>query len=348
MTLDLPLVWAGVLALAVLMYVVLDGFDLGIGMLFPFAGGDEDRDAMMASIAPVWDGNETWLVLGGGGLMIAFPAAYAILLPALYLPVTLMLMGLILRGVAFEFRLHGRRRGKPFWTWAFAAGSLMAALAQGFVLGGFIQGVTVAGDRFAGRPFDWASPYTLAVALGLAAGYVLLGAGWLIAKTEGPLHDRARAFAEMAAVAVGVVLAVVSLATLFVHPQIAARWGVGMQDTGGWGVDQRRLLPLLPIPFTGLVGLLLSFLGARSREAHPHTPLIGGFMAFLSGYAGLAVGFMPYVVPYALTYEQAASSPQALSLMLVGVAILLPFILGYTAWVYWIFRGKVAAGGGYH
>ena len=343
MTLDLPLIWAGVLAVAVLLYVVLDGFDLGIGILFPFAKDAVERDAMMAAIAPVWDGNETWLVMGGGGLMIAFPAAYAILMPAFYLPVILMLMGLILRGVAFEFRLHGRRGGKRFWTVAFAGGSLVAALAQGCVLGGFIQGIKVADDRFIGRPLDWATPYTLVVALGLVAGYVLLGAGWLLIKTEGPLHERARGWMQKTAVAVGVVLAAVSVATLFIHPQVALRWGVGRE-----GVDQLRLLPLLPIPLMGLVGLMMAFFGARSREAHPHAPMVGAFLAFLSGYVGLAVGFMPYAVPYALTYEQAASSPQALTLMLIGVAILLPFILGYSAWVYWIFRGKVTADAGYH
>jgi cytochrome d ubiquinol oxidase subunit II len=348
MTLDLPLIWAGVLAVAVLLYVVLDGFDLGIGILFPFAADDRERDAMMASIAPVWDGNETWLVLGGGGLMIAFPAAYAILMPALYLPVILMLMGLILRGVAFEFRLHGRRRGKRFWTIAFAGGSFAAALAQGFVLGGFIQGIRVADDRFIGQPLDWATPYTLVVALGLVAGYALLGAAWLVIKTEGPLHERARGWAQKAAVAVGVILAVVSVATLFIHPLVALRWGVGPQADGKLGLDQQRLLPLLPIPLMGLVGLMMAFFGARSREAHAHAPMVGAFLAFLSGYVGLAVGFMPFVVPYAVTYEEAASSPQALTLMLIGVAILLPFILGYSAWVYWIFRGKVAADAGYH
>ncbi len=348
MIIDLPPIWAGVLAVAVLMYVVLDGFDLGIGILFPFAADDRERDAMMASIAPVWDGNETWLVLGGGGLMIAFPTAYAILMPALYLPLLLMLMGLILRGVAFEFRLHGRRRGKRFWTIAFAGGSLAAALAQGFVLGGFIQGVRVADDRFIGQPLDWATPYTLATALGLVAGYALLGAAWLAIKTEGPLHERARGWIQKAALAVGLILAAVSIATLFIHPEVALRWGVGAQSGGSEGVDQARLLPLLPIPLMGLVGLMMAFFGARSREAHAHAPMIGAFLAFLSGYVGLAVGFMPYVVPYAVTYEQAASSPQALSLTLIGVAILLPFILGYTAWVYWIFRGKVTADAGYH
>jgi cytochrome d ubiquinol oxidase subunit II len=342
MSLDLPLIWGGIIAVAVLLYVVLDGFDLGIGILFPFAT-DKQRDVMMASIAPVWDGNETWLVMGGAGLFVAFPGAYAILMPALYLPVTLMLAGLILRGVAFEFRLHGRTRGRPFWTWAFAGGSLAAAVAQGFVLGGFIQGVKVTLGHFSGGPLDWATPYTLVVTLGLVAGYVLLGAAWLMIKTEGDLHALARAWVLRAAPAVGLTLAAVSMATLFIHPLIAIRWGVGAQ-----GVDQARLLPLMPIPLMGAFGLMMAFAGARAKEGHPHTPLIGGFMAFLSGYLGLAVSFLPFIVPYAMTYEEAASSPGALKLMLGGTVVLLPLILGYSAWVYWIFRGKVGSDAGYH
>lgn len=342
MTVDLPLIWGGIIALAVLLYVVLDGFDLGIGILFPFAT-DKQRDTMMASIAPVWDGNETWLVMGGAGLFVAFPNAYAVLMPALYLPVTLMLAGLILRGVAFEFRLHGRSRGRPFWTWAFAGGSLAAALAQGFVLGGFIQGVQVRLGQFAGGPLDWATPYTLVVALGLAAGYVLLGASWLMIKTEGDLHALARQWVLRAAPVVALILAAVSVATLFIHPVIAIRWGLGAQ-----GIDQQRLMPLLPIPLMGAVGLLMAFTGARAKDGHPHAPLVGAFLAFLSGYLGLAVGFLPFIVPYAMTYEEAASSPGALKMMLGGTAVLLPLILGYSGWVYWIFRGKVGEDAGYH
>ena len=342
MTVDLPLIWGGIIALAVLLYVLLDGFDLGVGILFPFAT-DKDRDIMMASIAPVWDGNETWLVMGGAGLFVAFPGAYAVLMPALYLPITLMLAGLILRGVAFEFRLHGRTRGRPFWTWAFAGGSLAAALAQGFVLGGFIQGVTVKNGQFAGGSLDWATPYTLVVALGLVAGYALLGSAWLIIKTEDELHGLARKWAVRSAFAVGAVLAVVSIATLFMHPLVSLRWGASAH-----GIDQARFLPLAPIPLMGAVGLLMAIVGARSPQSHPHTPMVGAAMAFLSGYLGLAVGFLPYIVPYAITYEQAASSPGALKLMLGGTVVLLPMILGYSAWVYWIFRGKVSADAGYH
>jgi cytochrome d ubiquinol oxidase subunit II len=340
MTLDLPLIWAGLLAVAVLLYVLLDGFDLGVGILFPFARSPKDRDVMMDSIAPVWDGNETWLVLGGGGLFAAFPLAYSILAPALYLPLILMLLALILRGVAFEFRLHGRKRGKAFWTAAFAGGSLMATLAQGLVLGGFIQGVTVKDGQFAGQPFDWLTPYSLLVALGLVAGYALLGAGWLIWKTKDDLHGDARRWAAIAGGATAVLLAAVSLATLIVHPRIAARWGF---EDGHFTIG---MLPFLPIPILGAAGLLIVAEGLRRKEHG--MPYAGAALVFLSGYLGLAVGFFPAIVPYDIDFRQAANADNALALMLVGVGIMLPLILGYTAWVYWLFRGKVGDGEGYH
>jgi cytochrome d ubiquinol oxidase subunit II len=341
MTLDLPLIWAVIIAIAVLLYVVLDGFDLGVGILFPLARSPADRDVMMDSIAPVWDGNETWLVLGGGGLFAAFPLAYAAIMPALYIPIILMLLALILRGVAFEFRLRGRRRGKAFWTAAFAGGSLTAAIAQGFVLGGFIQGITLNGMEFGGQPFDWLTPYTVLVALGLVAGYALLGATWLIWKTETELHGDARRWAWTAAFATASLLAGVSLATLFVHPEVAQRWGYQ-----GGGFDTARFLPLLPIPVIGFIGLAILALGlTRGSHRWPH---VGATLLFLSGYAGLAAGFFPNIVPYDMTFRQAANRDNALGLMLVGVAILLPVILGYTAWVYWLFRGKVTADAGYH
>jgi cytochrome d ubiquinol oxidase subunit II len=341
MSLDLPLIWAGILAVAVLLYVMLDGFDLGVGILFPFARSPSDRDAMMNAIAPVWDGNETWLVLGGGGLLAAFPLAYSVVMPALYLPIILMLLALILRGVAFEFRLRGRERGKLIWTIGFAGGSLTAAFAQGLVLGGFIQGVTVTGGAFSGGAFDWLTPYTLLVACGLTCGYTLLGAGWLMFKTADELHGDARRWAAAAGGLTAIFLAAVSVATLFAHPRIAERWGVSLS-----GVDWGRLLPMLPIPLLGLIGLVVVALGLRSRSHG--WPFVGGLLVFLSGYIGLAVGFTPYVVPYALTYETAAAADNALGLMLVGVGVLLPVILGYTVWVYWVFRGKVAADAGYH
>ena len=341
MTLDLPLIWAAIIAIAVLLYVMLDGFDLGIGILFPFAGSPSERDVMMATVAPVWDGNETWLVLGGGGLFAAFPFAYAAIMPALYIPVLIMLLALVLRGVAFEFRLRGRVRGKRFWTIAFAAGSLVATLAQGLVLGGFIQGVTLRDQRFAGGVFDWFSPYSVLVAVGLVAGYALIGACWLIWRTEDELHGRARRWAWIALGAVAALLGTVSVATLLVHPEIAARWG-----WTGHGFDLVRLARLSPIPMLGAAGLAVAALGLH-RKAHGW-PFAGAILMFLSGYLGLAAGFFPNIVPYSMDFRQAANADNALALMLVGVAILFPAIIGYSLWVYWIFRGKVGADASYH
>jgi cytochrome d ubiquinol oxidase subunit II len=341
MALDLPLIWAGLIATAVLMYVLLDGFDLGIGLLFPLAS-DAERDTMTASIAPVWDGNETWLVLGGGGLFAAFPLAYAIIMPALYVPITLMLIALIFRGVAFEFRAHGRDRGKVFWTRCFAIGSLVAVLAQGLVLGAFIQGITVEGRAFAGGTFDWLTPFSLLTAASLMVGYGLLGATWLIAKTEGDLQAKARRWAFNLAFAVGVAIGVVSVATLLVNPVVMARWG--FSDTG---IDFGKLMPLLPVPAGGLVALIGLIATIRKQDRHV-LPYLFAALLFLSGYAGLGLSVVPYIVPFDVTIWQAAARDNALSLMLVGTVALLPVILGYTAYVYWIFRGKVKDGHAYH
>jgi cytochrome bd ubiquinol oxidase subunit II len=343
MTLDLPLIWAGLLAVAVLLYVLLDGFDLGIGILFPFARSKEDRDVMMNTVAPVWDGNETWLVLGGGGLLAAFPLAYSVLMPALYLPVLLMLGGLILRGVAFEFRFRARARGRAFWTQMFAGGSILTTFSQGLILGGFIQGVTVIDNRFAGGEWDWLTPYTLLVACGLTAGYALLGATWLMMKTKDDLHGDARLWARWSAVATAILLVAVSVATLLVHHRIGMRWGVDMAE---FRIDWAMLAPRLLIPALGLVGLGLVAAGLR-RGSHGR-PFVGALVVFLSGYLGLAVGFVPYVVPYAIDLRHGAAPDNALGLMLVGAVVIIPMILAYTAWVYWVFRGKVDAESGYH
>jgi cytochrome d ubiquinol oxidase subunit II len=324
----------------VLLYVMLDGFDLGVGILFPFAS-EAERDVMVDSIAPVWDGNETWLVLGGAGLFAAFPKAYAVVMPALYGPVMLMLLGLVMRGVAFEFRARGRVRGRAFWTAAFAGGSITAAVAQGFVLGGFIQGVTMKDKAFAGGPWDWLTPYTVLVAAGIVAGYALLGATWLIWRTETELHGKARRWAWIAGSLVAALLAAVSLATLFVHPKIAVRWGF----TGGV-FDLSTFLPLAPIPLVGLAGLAIIAMGLL-RRSHGW-PFAGALLVFLSGYAGLAAGFFPNIVPYGMTFRQAANAENALGFMLWVTAFVLPAILAYSVWVYWIFRGKVTADAGYH
>nr|MEA2797679.1 cytochrome bd ubiquinol oxidase subunit [Phenylobacterium sp.] len=341
MSLDLPLLWAAIIAIAVLLYVMLDGFDLGIGILFPFADTPAERDVMMSTVAPVWDGNETWLVMGGVGLFAAFPFAYGALLPALYPPILLMLLALILRGVAFEFRLSGRARGKAFWTVAFAGGSLTATVAQGLVLGGFIQGVTLRDRHFAGGVFDWLTPYSVLVAVGLVAGYALLGACWLIWRTEDELHGRARQWAWISLLAVAGLLATVSLATLFVEPRVAARWGYAAGH-----FDLARLARLSAIPILGAAGLVLAALGLR-RRAHGW-PFAGAVLVFVSGYLGLAASFFPYIVPYHMTFRQAANADNALALLLALGGILLPIIIGYGLWSYWIFRGKVGGDAGYH
>ncbi|HEX4711518.1 cytochrome d ubiquinol oxidase subunit II [Phenylobacterium sp.] len=341
MSLDLPLLWAVVIAIGVLMYVMLDGFDLGIGILFPFADTAADRDVMMATVAPVWDGNETWLVLGGTALLAAFPFAFSALLPALYPPILLMLLALILRGVAFEFRLNGRRRGKAFWTAAFAGASLTATVAQGLVLGGFIQGVKLRDRQFAGGVFDWLTLYSLLVALGLVAGYALLGACWLIWRTEDELHGRARRWAWIALLAVAALLAIVSVATLFVHPRVALRWGYAAGQ-----FHPAQLARLSPIPLLGAAGFVMTALGLR-RRSHGW-PFAGALLMFLSGYLGLAAGFFPYIVPYHMTFRQAANADNALALLLALGGILLPIVIGYGLWSYWIFRGKVGADADYH
>ncbi len=341
MSLDLPLIGVAVIAVAVLLYVTLDGFDLGVGILFPLARSNADRDTMMAAIAPYWDGNETWLVMGGVGLFAAFPVAYAIVMPAFYLPVMLMLLALILRGVAFEFRLHGRRRGKRFWTFAFAAGSTLAAFVQGLIVGGFVQGIVVANDAFAGGPFDWATPYSLLTGLGVVAGYALLGAAWLMVKTSDALHGDARRWTIIAAVVTAALLALVSVATPFQHPQVGARWGISAH-----GVDLAAFARLSPIPLLGAAGLTVIGLGL-ARRSHV-LPFAGALVLFLSGYLGLAASFFPAIVPYGVSFRAAANSPGALGLFLAGVAIIGPLILGYTITVYWLFRGKTVTDASYH
>ncbi len=338
---ELHTIWALLLALAVFLYVALDGFDLGVGILFPFAKDQHQRNQMQAAIAPVWDGNETWLVLGGGGLLAAFPKAYAALMPALYIPVILMLLALIFRGVAFEFRHHGRDRGARWWTIAFAAGSIAAAAAQGLVLGAFIQGVRVEAGVFAGGAFDWLTPFSLLVAAALVAGYALLGASWLVFKTQGELFERACGWVKQLAVIVALAMGAVSLATLGVDSRVTARWGLTMTS-----VDWPVFMKLAPLP---LIGVVLCYLLWRGAVGRRHlAPYLCAVALFLVGYLGLALSLWPYIVPFALTPEQAAAADNALALMLWGAAPLLPLILAYTAYVYWLFRAKVGDDAAYH
>jgi cytochrome d ubiquinol oxidase subunit II len=333
MAADLTLIWAAVLGFAVVMYVLLDGFDLGIGLLFPFARDEAERDQMMASIKPFWDGNETWLVLGGGGLLAVFPGAYAVLLPALYLPVIVMLLGLIFRGVAFEFRHLSN--SKKQWNLAFPAGSAVAALAQGFVLGGMIQGIAVKDGAFAGGPFDWATPFSLLCGLGVMAGYALLGATWLVMKTQGPLAARMRAHGKVLLIAVMGFMAAVSLWTPLALPRIAERW-----------FSLPNFYYLWPVPVVTLAVAAMAWRGLV-RE-HDATPFLAAVGLFLLGYLGLVISSFPYLVPPALTIWDTAAAPSSQLFMLVGTLFLIPFILGYTGLAYWLFRGKVREGEGYH
>ena len=339
--LELSIIWAVLIALAVFLYVALDGFDLGVGILFPFAKDARERDQMQAAIAPVWDGNETWLVLGGGGLFAAFPKAYAALMPALYIPIVLMLLALIFRGVAFEFRHHGRGEGKRWWTIAFAAGSITATLAQGLVLGGFIQGVAIEDGAFAGGPFDWLTPFSLLVAASLLAGYALLGAAWLVFKTQGDVFARARRWVTTLSLLTALAMGAVSLATLGVDPRVTARWGLTMTS-----VDWSQFVWLAPLPAAaGAICFLLWRRWSNTPHLAPYLLAVG---LFLIGYVGLAISLWPYIVPFAMTPADAAAADNALELMLWGALPMLPIILAYTGYVYWVFRAKVGDDGAYH
>ena len=330
---DLSLVWAAVIVVGVIMYVILDGFDLGIGILSPWVRKEDDRSLMMSSVAPVWDGNETWLILGGVAILAAFPRAYSSLLPALYLPIFLFLFGLIFRGVAFEFR-HRAERSRRLWNHAFAIGSTLAAFAQGVILGAFIQGFDLSGTTFVGGAFDWLSFFTVFTGLAMVVGYGLLGATWLIMKTTGDFQDWCYGAANKLAVGVLAAMAVVSIWTPLTDADIAERWFTWPQ-----------MLWLVPVPVvTALVfiGLWRSLL--KRREI---APFAFSIFAYLLGFLGLAISLWPYIVPRHLTIWQAASTPGSQGFLLVGALIMLPIILIYTGHNYWVFRGKTDRADGY-
>lgn len=326
---NLPLIWGGIIALAILLYVILDGFDLGVGILLPFAPTEVCKARMFNSIAPFWDGNETWLVLGGGGLFAAFPLAYSILLPAFYIPIFMMLFALILRGVAFEFRFKSTTR-KTFWNHVFHFGSLSAAFCQGIILGAYIEGVTVDGRNFAGGPLDWTSAFSILTGIGVVVGYGLLGSTWIIMKTDGATREWARHVARYSSFMVLLFMALVSISVPFMSDHVKEVW-----------FTMPNFFYLLPIPIlTGALFLLLwRDLRKCKRDCRPFCASIG---IFILGYLGLAVSMYPYLIPYQYTYVQAAASSPGLSFMLVGVALALPMILGYTAYCYYVFRGKVS------
>jgi cytochrome d ubiquinol oxidase subunit II len=331
---DIPVLWAFIIAFAVFVYVVMDGFDLGLGMLFPLFPKKADRDVMMNTVAPVWDGNETWLVLGGGGLMAAFPLAYAVLMPALYTPMIAMLIGLIFRGVAFEFRWRTTRQ-RNLWDIAFAAGSLLAAMAQGVALGAILQGIHVEGRHYGGGWWDWLTPFSILTGLSVVVGYALLGATWLVMKTEGELRDEAYRLSWWLLFAMIAAMGAVSLATPFLHMEYANRW---------FKWPNIVLTAPVPIAVAGVTLLLLRSLASKQD----YRPFFLTLALFGLSYAGLGISMWPYIVPRSITIWQAASPENSQIFMLFGVAILIPMILGYTAWAYYVFRGKVKPESGYH
>ncbi len=330
---DLTIVWAGIIAFAIAAYVVMDGFDLGIGILFPRFAVGKERDMAMNSIAPVWDGNETWLVLGGGGLLAAFPLAYAIILPAFYAPLIAMLLGLVLRGVAFEFRWRDPAH-RAAWDIAFTGGSLVATMAQGITLGALLQGIEVSGRAYAGGWWDWLTPFSLLTGAGLVIGYALLGMCWLIMKTEGPVQDKAFALAKPLGIGLIFAIVAVSAATPFLEGEYWRRW---FDFPGVIAAAQ------IPLATAAVTFLFFRALAKRSEVA----PFLYVLALFGLCMIGLAVSMFPDVIPGRVSIWDAAAPYDSQLFMLVGALIMVPIILGYTAWAYWVFRGKVGEDG-YH
>ncbi|GHS79611.1 cytochrome d ubiquinol oxidase subunit II [Pseudomonas kermanshahensis] len=335
MGIDLPLIWFLIIGFGVMMYVITDGFDLGIGILFPFIRDREHRDTMVNTVAPVWDGNETWLVLGGAGLMAAFPKVYAILLSALYLPALGLLVGLIWRGVSFEFRFKADEAHKPFWDRAFMAGSFAAAFFQGVILGAFIEGHRIVDGVATNDVMSWLTLFNVFCGLGVVVAYALLGATWLVYKTEGPLQASIIRAASPITLATVLTMLVVSIWTPMTHPAIFERW-----------FSLPNFWFFLPVP---VLVMLATWAILRSLRGVPHAgPFIWSLVLVFLGYTGLLISIWPYVLPPSLTIWEAAGPPQSLGFALVGALFIIPFILGYSAWSYYVFRGKVKVGEGYH
>ncbi|WP_225758729.1 cytochrome d ubiquinol oxidase subunit II [Leclercia sp. Marseille-Q4284] len=336
MGIDLSLIWFVIIVFATLMYIVMDGFDLGIGILFPAIQDADDRDVMVNSVAPVWDGNETWLVLGGAALFGAFPLAYAVIIDALTIPLTLMLIGLIFRGVAFEFRFKATPAHRPFWDKAFIGGSVLATFTQGMVVGAVINGFTVSGRAFAGGPFDWFTPFNLFCGLGLVVAYAFLGATWLVMKSENPLQARMRQVSKRLLLALLGIIAVISIWTPLSQPAIADRW-----------FSLPNLFFLLPVPVLVVVLGLWQWRSLSNPRSH-HLPFVLTLGLIFLGFSGLGISIWPHIIPPSITLWQAAAPPQSQGFMLVGALFIIPIILVYTFWSYYVFRGKVQPGEGYH
>ncbi|EMD6370328.1 cytochrome d ubiquinol oxidase subunit II [Morganella morganii] len=335
MGIDLPLIWFVIIIFSTLMYIVMDGFDLGIGILYPFVKSNADRDLMMNSVAPVWDGNETWLVLGGAALFGAFPLAYAVILDALAIPLTLMLVALIFRGVAFEFRFKADEHHRYFWDRAFLISSVIATFVQGVVVGSVIEGFPVANRAFTGGAFDWLVPFPLFCGFGLVIAYALLGCGWLVMKTEGHLQQQMYKVLKPLTLVMLAVLAVISLWTPLAHDAIAARW-----------FSFPNILFFLPVPLLVLVCAVALF---RSVSRHLHyTPFFAALGLVFLGFTGLGISIWPLIIPPVIDYEMAAAPGESLSFMLVGALFIIPVILVYTWWSYYVFRGKITHDQGYH
>jgi cytochrome d ubiquinol oxidase subunit II len=335
MSIDFVPMWTLILGAGVFFYVLLDGFDLGVGILFPFAPDAKTRNLVMNSIAPIWDGNETWLVLGSVGLFAAFPLAFAIIIPAVYFPIAIMLLALVFRGVAFEFRYRNAEQ-RTFWDHAFTWGSLVTTFAQGIVLGAFIQGFAVQGRRFVGGSFDCFTPFSIFTGAALVFGYGLLGAGWLILKTQGELQILARRLGRWCLFGVLIAIAIVSLWTPLMERDIAHRW-----------FSWPNILFLSPVPLLTVL-LALAEWRALNNPLSEVRPFLWAILLFVMCYLGIAISLWPMIVPHRYTLWQAASSPDTQAFLLVGTMFLLPVIFMYTGWSYWVFRGKVRADIGYH
>jgi cytochrome bd ubiquinol oxidase subunit II len=335
MGIELSVIWAIIILFSIMMYIIMDGFDLGVGILYPFFKSKEERDIMMNTVAPVWDGNETWLVLGGAGLLAAFPLAYSVILSALYLPIILMLIGLVFRGVAFEFRFKALEHERHFWDKAFIGGSVAATFFQGVTLGAYVQGIPVIDRAYAGNAFDWLSPFSIFTGAGLVFAFALLGSTWLIIKTEGELQNRAyKITAHLSWILLAFII-VISIWTSLTDARIAQRW-----------FSFPNILWFSPVP---VLVIAFTWLLMRSvTRRNQIRPFLFTLMLVFLGYSGLGISLWPNIIPPSISIWDAASPPQSQGFTLVGALLIIPIILVYTAWAYYVFRGKITAEGGYH